>query len=258
MSAPKFLKCPCHQCGGPIEFPAHGIGVAAVCPHCGQKTTLFAPRLDPVPAQLAKESSPSPTVSPASLVPREQSAPASPSLPDASQATPSLDVEESESRPSTKVFRAAAVILALAVASGAFWVLRTMKAAVKSAAPAANAAAGGVQPRAATNPLPEPASDSAVPVLTAKSIEDLKVGPIRLERTQGSSLVYAVGVLKNDSEHRRFAIHLELELSDNRGNKAGLAKDYRAVLEPRQEWRFHALVLDSKATSARVARILEE
>jgi hypothetical protein len=144
------------------------------------------------------------------------------------------------------------------VASGAFWVLRTMKGAAKSASPAAHAAVVGVQPRAATNPLPESASDSAVPVLTAKSIEDLKVGPIRLQRTQGSSLVYAVGVLKNDSEHRRFAIHLELELSDSRGNRAGLAKDYRAVLEPRQEWRFHALVLDAKATSARVARILED
>src|SRR5262245_45143665 len=141
MSAPKFLKCPCHKCGGPIEFPAHGIGIAAICPHCGQKTTLFAPRVDPVPDQLAKENNSSPTVSPASLVPREQSAPASPSLPEASQATP----QESESRPSTKVFRAAAVILALAVASGAFWVLRSMKAAAKSAAPAANASVEGVQ-----------------------------------------------------------------------------------------------------------------
>lgn len=96
------------------------------------------------------------------------------------------------------------------------------------------------------------------PVKTSKSIDDLKVGPIALERTKGSSLVYAVGVLRNDSSHQRFGVNIELELTDARGNKAGTAKDYRAVLEPRQEWRFRALVLDAKAVSARVAAIREE
>lgn len=91
-----------------------------------------------------------------------------------------------------------------------------------------------------------------------KSIDDLKVGPIALEKSKGSSLVYAVGVMKNDSTHQRFGVNLELELTDARGNKAGTAKDYRAVLEPRQEWRFRALVLDSKAVSAKVAAIREE
>ena len=91
-----------------------------------------------------------------------------------------------------------------------------------------------------------------------KSIGDLKVGPITLEKSKGSSLVYAVGVLRNDSAHQRFGVSLELELTDARGNKAGTAKDYRAVLEPRQEWRFRALVLDSKAVSARVAAVREE
>jgi len=53
-------------------------------------------------------------------------------------------------------------------------------------------------------------------------------------------------------------VNLELELTDARGNKAGTAKDYRTVIEPRQEWRFRALVLDSKAVSAKVAAIREE
>ena len=91
-----------------------------------------------------------------------------------------------------------------------------------------------------------------------KSIDDLKVGPITLEKSKGSSLVYAVGVLRNDSGHQRFGVNLQLELTDARGNKAGTAKDYRAVIEPRQEWRFRALVLDSKAVSAKVAAIREE
>ena len=87
---------------------------------------------------------------------------------------------------------------------------------------------------------------------------DLKVGPITLEKARGSSLVHAVGVLKNDSDHQRFGVNIELELSDARGNKAGTARDYRTVIEPHQEWRFRALLLDSKAVSARLDRIREE
>jgi len=92
-----------------------------------------------------------------------------------------------------------------------------------------------------------------------KSIDDLKVASIiTLEKTKGSSLIYAVGLLKNDSIHQRYGVTIELELTDAGGNRAGTAKDYRAVLEPRQEWRFRALVLDSKAASAKVAVIREE
>ena len=101
-------------------------------------------------------------------------------------------------------------------------------------------------------------TNSAAPVKASKSIDDLKVGPIALEKTKGSSLVYAVGVLRNESNHQRFGVNIELELTDARGNKAGTAKDYRAVIEPRQEWRFRALVLDTKAVSAKVAAIREE
>jgi hypothetical protein len=115
---------------------------------------------------------------------------------------------------------------------------------------ATNLDAGKTAASAPTNGVATPAA--------AKSIDDLKVGPITLEKAKGSSLVYAVGVLRNDSSHQRFGVNLELELTDARGNKAGSAKDYRAVLEPRQEWRFRALVLDSKAVSGKVAAIREE
>jgi len=110
----------------------------------------------------------------------------------------------------------------------------------------------------ATVEAPVLQTNSPAPVKISKSIDDLKVGPIALEKTKGSSLVYAVGVLRNDSGHQRFGVNIEVELSDARGNKAGTAKDYRAVLEPRQEWRFRALVLDSKAVSAKIATIREE
>src|SRR5688572_16878115 len=45
MNEMKHLKCPCQKCGGPIAFPAHGIGTAVSCPHCDQTTQLFAPTL---------------------------------------------------------------------------------------------------------------------------------------------------------------------------------------------------------------------
>lgn len=110
-----------------------------------------------------------------------------------------------------------------------------------------------------TSPKTAEGEPAAPPTPSApKSISDLKSGPITLEKAKGSSLVYAVGILRNDSVHQRFGVNIELELTDARGNKAGKAKDYRAVLEPRQEWRFRALILDSKAVAAKVSSIREE
>jgi len=105
---------------------------------------------------------------------------------------------------------------------------------------------------------PAPATNTEVRAQAAKSLDDLKVGPIKLEKAKGSSLVYAVGVMKNASDFQRFGVTIELEVTDAGGRKVGTAKDYRNVIEPRQEWRFRALVLDSKAVSASVARIREE
>jgi hypothetical protein len=93
---------------------------------------------------------------------------------------------------------------------------------------------------------------------TPKSLDDLKVGAITLEKAKGSSLVYAVGVLRNESDHQRFGVNIEVELANAKGTKAGVAKDYRSVIEPRQEWRFRALVLETKAVSAKLSKIREE
>jgi hypothetical protein len=104
----------------------------------------------------------------------------------------------------------------------------------------------------APNPPPSPAA------ATPKSLSDLQAGAVRLEKAAGSSLVYAVGTLRNDSAHQRFGVRIELALSARDGASTGTAKDYRAVLEPHQEWHFRALVLDTKAASARVASISED
>ena len=57
---------------------------------------------------------------------------------------------------------------------------------------------------------------------------------------------------------KRFGIKIELDVLDGKSERVGVAKDYRSTLEPRQQWRFRALVLDNRAASAQVASIEED
>lgn len=85
-----------------------------------------------------------------------------------------------------------------------------------------------------------------------------KVTPINLEKTAGSSLVYAVGTVANPAARQRFGVKVEIDLLDGTGEKLGVATDYQQVLEPKGKWQFKALVVDSKAVSARLATIKED
>src|SRR6266581_5369343 len=38
-----YFKIPCPECEGGIEFPAHGVGEQAACPHCQQSIVLRFP-----------------------------------------------------------------------------------------------------------------------------------------------------------------------------------------------------------------------
>jgi hypothetical protein len=220
MSEFSHLICPCQQCGGFIEFSEDAVGHEVSCPHCGQQTILFIPS-----GEETQETQDEPFVT-------------------------------TDPQP-TKGRRGAVALLVLAVAAIAagVFVFRD-KFTPSRPAPVSQKIPTNEQ-TAVTEPSVSQTNPST-PAKLSKSIDDLKVGPIALEKTKGSSLVYAVGVLRNDSSHQRFGVNIELELTDARGNKAGMAKDYRAVLDPRQEWRFRALVLDSKAVSAKVAAIREE
>jgi len=91
-----------------------------------------------------------------------------------------------------------------------------------------------------------------------KSLDDLKVSTITLQRTPGSSLVYAVGTVRNDSDYQRFGVRLELDVFDGTGKRIGPAKDYVPVIEPHKEWRFRALVPFARTVSAKVAKIAEQ
>ena len=238
MSESSHLKCPCQQCGGSIEFPTDGIGLSATCPHCGAETTLLAEATVETSDSLGALADPLLAAHPVDEASVESPEPGS------------GERVATNERPGSKrtLLWIALLLLALAGAAAIF-IFKDRSARPQT--PAVNGQSPATNLEAAKSP-------ASAPTRAPKSIDDLKVGPITFEKSKGSSLVYAVGVLRNDSGHQRFGVNLELELTDARGNKAGTAKDYRAVIEPRQEWRFRALVLDSKAVSAKVAAIREE
>ena len=159
-------------------------------------------------------------------------------------------------RPRGKLVRVVLLLLFASVIAAALFIYQDHWMRPKKSAQTRNALTNDSEPPAITNAavLTNPPGATNTP----KSLADLKAGPIALEKTKGNSLVYAVGILRNDSDHQRFGVTIELALSDARGNPAGRARDYRAVLEPRQQWRFRALTLDSKAASAQVSEIREE
>jgi hypothetical protein len=87
----------------------------------------------------------------------------------------------------------------------------------------------------------------------------LKIGKVEIDQPKGSGLRYAVGTLKNDSDHSRYGITIELTLLDKNNQPLPTkASDYLQMLEPRKEWRFRALVVDSKAVSVKVNSVREE
>jgi hypothetical protein len=94
-----------------------------------------------------------------------------------------------------------------------------------------------------------------------KLIGDLKVTQVALDQpkgAKGSRLVYVTGVLKNDSDHQRFGVRVELDLLDAATNKVGTATDYRQMLEPRATWLFRALVTDRRTVGARLTGVKED
>ena len=84
------------------------------------------------------------------------------------------------------------------------------------------------------------------------------VSAVALEKAPGTSLVYAIGTVKNTSDHKRFGVKVELDLLDGDNQKAGTATDYQQVMETNSVWRFKALAVDPKATTAKVVAIKED
>ncbi len=120
-------------------------------------------------------------------------------------------------------------------------------AAQKKKAQQATAATGGTSAPVQTVAPEDPVAKAG-----------FEISPIRIEKTPGTTLFYAVGTLKNAAARQRFGVRLELDLLSAAGEKVGTAKDYLAVLERGGQWQFKAAVLESRAVAARVSAIKED
>jgi hypothetical protein len=135
------------------------------------------------------------------------------------------------------------VILALGLVAAIVALNRAERMAERTRRPAADAS---VAPTAPSTPEALAAS------------EGFQVSPVTLEKASGSSLVYAVGTVRNNSGKTRFGVTVELALFNEAGKKVGTASDYLQMIEADKEWRFRALVLEGTAVSARLAAIKED
>lgn len=115
---------------------------------------------------------------------------------------------------------------------------------------AAVSAPASIAEGATNQPVQDETNSPASEALTASSVT--------LEKTPGSSLVYAVGTVKNASSRQRFGVKVELDLFNGVGQKTGAASDYRQILAAGAKWDFKALVVDSKTVSAKVSAIRED
>ena len=89
-------------------------------------------------------------------------------------------------------------------------------------------------------------------------INGFAASAVTVDKAANSSLVYANGTLKNEADKQRFGVTVEIELLDRAGKVIGTAKDYTAVVEPRSEWRFRALLVQKNVASARIASVKEQ
>jgi hypothetical protein len=214
-------KCACKECGNNIEFPAYAARTTVPCPHCGQWTELLPPEALPEPKQVD-----------AGVI--------------------------------------ALIACAVLVAIGAVWLHHRPKPVVDENAPPEVTHTKPATPVAKVAPVETPSNPPPPVAVTQtptqvpakptrpKSLDDLKPGMVELQKTPGSTLVYAVGTVKNDSDWQRFGVKIELDLFNKKGDKLGSTQDYKDILEPRQDWQFHALIPDKHTASAKITSLKEQ
>jgi hypothetical protein len=143
----------------------------------------------------------------------------------------------------------AVVILGLGLVGAMTALQRAQKLAERQKVPSASMPV--VQSPATTSPQQTQETNSPPQ-------NELQSSDVSLEHAPGTSLVYAVGKIKNISSRQRFGVKVELGLFNAAGQETGTASDYAQVLEPGAQWKFKALVVDSKAISAKIRSIHED
>jgi hypothetical protein len=149
-----------------------------------------------------------------------------------------------------KIFRAflIAVIVVAAAGAGVYWYL------VKG-----HRGQPADQTGSDTSPPPKPITPVVVvPVAPPDPWHGLMAGPITLEKAGGGNLVYAVGKLRNTSDHQRFGVKVELDVFNADKGKVGTATDYTPSIDAGKEWKFKALVTDRAAATAQLTAVKED
>ena len=149
------------------------------------------------------------------------------------------DATDSKAGTKTIIFIVLACLILLGGLGGAIIALKRAKRMAEGR-PSAH-------PAAVTNVLANPFAD-----------KNFSATDVILQKASGSSLIHAVGAVKNLSTDRRFAVRVEIELKDGDGQLLDPAKDYTATIEPGAVWNFKAMVNAKTAKTARVSAITED
>lgn len=284
-SGKTYLKCKCPHCGAEVQYPDYAGGGASSCSHCGKTVTLprAAAALQPAPVVpgVAKP-----------VQTRPPSAPQQPSLTSHASAgvkRVELSAIRREDAAIPRSSRGAflrvclwmlniAIVLAVVIVVANHFKNRppsptpeeipqqappTSQPSPTSTpeAPYTKPAGGTAAPTPSVPPTPAVSPAPTPPPKGPKLLGDLKVTQVALDQpkgAKGSRLVYVTGVLKNDSDHQRFGVRVELDLFDTVGTKVGTATDYRQMLDPRATWQFRAIVTDRRATAAKFVGVKED
>ena len=277
-----YLKCKCPHCGAEVSYPDYAGGGASGCAKCGK--TVLLPRAAAVPQSAPAKPVANPIPTPiAAPKPAPSAPPIKPPSAPAKRVDPSA-IRPAEPKPTagrSTFLRIClwslnvAIVLAVVIVIGNHFKNRPPTAEAEAApqpGPLPESTPAAPQPKQPSTPAPAAPAPVAAPpaALPApapgtpkgpKLLGDLKVTQVALDQpkgAKGSRLVYVTGVLKNDSDHQRFGVRVELDLLDATTNKVGTATDYRQMLEPRATWQFRALVTDRRTVGARFAGVKED
>jgi len=92
----------------------------------------------------------------------------------------------------------------------------------------------------------------------AGSSDGFSASEVRIESAAGSTLVYAVGTIKNEMDKPRFGVTVELGLFDAANKRLGGTRDYKDTIEAHGEWAFRALLVQKAVISARISSVREQ
>ena len=104
-------------------------------------------------------------------------------------------------------------------------------------------------------------TSTPVPARKARSaqvFDGFTVSEIKIQTSAASTLIYAVGTIKNDTDKPRYGVTVELGLYDATNTRLGSARDYKDTIEPHGEWTFRALLTQKTVASARLSSVREQ